>query len=131
ARAADPAAKLAVVGDERAVTDARRGRPLDADDRRERERRPFRSEPAGLDEHVHSARPASFSASHTLSGVSGMSMLRTPAGASASTTAWTNAAGEPTVADSPTPFAPIGWCGDGVVVSPSSNFGVSQAVGRR
>ena len=39
--------------------------------------------------------------------------------------------GEPTVADSPTPFAPSGWCGDGVTVSPSSNFGVSHAVGIR
>ena len=58
-------------------------------------------------------------------------MLRTPAWASASTTAFTYAAGEPTVADSPTPLAPIGWCGDGVTVSSSSNVGVSHAVGRR
>ena len=43
-----------------------------------------------------------------------MSMLRTPRCASASITALTYAAGEPTVADSPTPLAPIGWCGDGV-----------------
>ena len=54
--------------------------------------------------------------------VSGMSMFRTPRCHSASITAFTNAAGEPTVADSPTPLAPIGWCGDGVTVSPSSNL---------
>ena len=60
-----------------------------------------------------------------------MSMFFTPAAQSASITALTYAAGEPTVADSPTPLAPIGWCGDGVTVSPSSNFGVSHAVGIR
>ena len=55
-------------------------------------------------------------ASHTRAGVHGMSMCVTPKGASASTTALTTAGGEPTVADSPMPFAPIGWCGDGVTV---------------
>ena len=44
-------------------------------------------------------------------------------------TALTNAAGEPTVADSPTPLAPIGWWGDGVTVAASSNRGVSHALG--
>ena len=43
-------------------------------------------------------------------------MLRTPRCHSASTTAFAIAGGAPTVADSPTPFAPIGWCGDGVTV---------------
>jgi hypothetical protein len=47
-------------------------------------------------------------ASHTLAEVTGMSILRIPVSASASTTALTNAAGDPTVADSPTPLAPIG-----------------------
>ena len=37
-----------------------------------------------------------------------MSMFLTPDGHSASITAFTYAAGEPTVADSPTPLAPIG-----------------------
>ena len=55
-------------------------------------------------------------AAHTRAGVQGMSMCVTPNGASASTTALTTAGGEPTVADSPMPFAPIGWCGDGVTV---------------
>ena len=43
-------------------------------------------------------------------------MLVTPRGESASTTAFAIAAGAPTVGDSPTPFAPIGWWGEGVVV---------------
>ena len=46
-------------------------------------------------------------------------------------TALTTAGGEPTVADSPTPLAPMGWCGDGVTVSPSSEDGHSSAVGSR
>ncbi len=46
-------------------------------------------------------------------------------------TALTTAAGDPTVADSPTPLAPIGWCGDGVTVSPSSQSGHSSEVGSR
>ncbi len=41
------------------------------------------------------------------------------------------AGGEPTVADSPTPLAPIGWCGDGVTVKPVSQSGTSSAVGIR
>src|SRR5207247_5853019 len=67
----------------------------------------------------------------TRSDVTGMSMFVTPWGASASMTALTYAAGEPTVADSPTPLAPSGWCGDGVIVAWHSNRGVSQAVGSR
>ncbi len=45
-----------------------------------------------------------------------MSMCRTPNGWSASQIALTIVGGEPTVADSPIPFAPIGWCGEGVTV---------------
>jgi hypothetical protein len=41
---------------------------------------------------------------HTCAGVSGMSAWRMPYGFSASTTALTTAAGDPTVADSPTPL---------------------------
>ena len=47
-------------------------------------------------------------ARQTFAGVNGMSACRTPNGLSASITAFTTAAGEPTVADSPTPLAPIG-----------------------
>lgn len=47
-------------------------------------------------------------ASQTRDGVNGMSACRTPNGANASTTAFTTAGGEPTVADSPMPLAPIG-----------------------
>ena len=32
------------------------------------------------------------------------------------------------MADSPMPFAPIGWCGEGVTVSPVSQSGTSTAV---
>ena len=71
------------------------------------------------DVRLHEEAPAfAFSsASQTFADVTGMSMFFTPACQSASITALTYAAGEPTVADSPTPFAPIGWCGDGVTVS--------------
>ena len=47
-------------------------------------------------------------ACHTLEGVHGMSTCRTPNGRSASHTALTIVGGEPTVADSPMPLAPIG-----------------------
>ena len=47
-------------------------------------------------------------------------MLRTPVSLRASITAFTNAAGPPTVAHSPMPLAPIGWCGHGVTTSCSS-----------
>ena len=67
----------------------------------------------------------------TRPGVQGMSMWRTPNGASASQTAFTIAGGEPTVADSPIPFAPSGWWGDGVTVWPVSHSGTSSAVGIR
>ncbi len=78
----------------RAVAPAGGRRPLHADDRREGERLACCGEPSGLDEHLlvprpHSARPTSFSAAHTLSGVTGISRLRTPAYASASTIAFT------------------------------------------
>jgi tetratricopeptide (TPR) repeat protein len=56
----------------------------------------------------HSAAPFSLRMFHTFSGVIGMSMCRTPRWDSASTTALAMAGGAPTVADSPTPFAPKG-----------------------
>src|SRR5207247_8889969 len=130
-----PTGQRAVRGHEPAVAPLGRRGTLDADDGGQDVRLPLGREPSRLDQDVlgahHSARPASTSACQTLSEVTGMSMLRTPAWASASTTALTYAAGEPTVADSPTPFAPSGWWGDGVTVSASSNSGVSQAVGKR
>ena len=46
--------------------------------------------------------------SHTREGVSGMSAWRMPYGFKASTIAFTIAGGEPTVADSPMPLAPMG-----------------------
>ena len=59
---------------------------------------------------ITAAAPPSRAASPSTRGraCSGMSMCRTPSGSSASHTALTIAGGEPTVADSPIPFAPIG-----------------------
>ena len=71
-------------------------------------------------------------AAQTRAGVQGMSMWSTPCvSCSASITASTIAGGEPTFGDSPTPFAPSGWWGQGVTVSPSSKSGHSSAVGIR
>src|SRR5262249_3569703 len=79
----------------------------------------------------YSVTPWSRSSFQTLAGVMGMSTWRTPRCHSASTTALAIAAGAPTVADSPTPLAPSGWCGEGVQVLSVSQFGVSTAVGTR
>ena len=62
--------------------------------------------------------PALHGLPHPGRGAAACRRARTPNGASASTTALTIAGGEPTVADSPMPLAPIGWCGDGVTVKP-------------
>ena len=56
----------------------------------------------------HPATPFSRNTSHTRSGRIGISTCVTPRCASASTTAFAIAGGAPTVADSPTPFAPSG-----------------------
>ena len=56
-------------------------------------------------------------------------MCVTPRCRSASTTAFAIAGGAPTVADSPTPFAPSGWCGEGVMVLSVSQLGDSSEVG--
>src|SRR5437773_12395844 len=77
----------------------------------------------------YSATPLLFRIVHTFSGVIGMSRCVTPRCRSASTTALAIAGGAPTVADSPTPFPPNGWCGEGVVVLSVSQWGVSSAVG--
>src|ERR1700683_4110406 len=133
AAAADPAVQLPVVGDHSLVAGMRRGRRLRAHHGRVRARAPRSSVFGEQSEEavVYSVTPLLRSAAHTLSDVIGMSMLVIPRCESASMTAFTYAAGDPTVADSPTPLAPIGWCGEGVTVSPSSNRGVSQAVGIR
>src|SRR5690242_13037449 len=79
----------------------------------------------------YSVTPLSRRRRQIVGGVMGMSTWRTPRCQRASTTALAMAAGAPTVADSPTPFAPSGWCGDGVTVWPVSHLGVSTAVGSR
>src|SRR3954471_11231943 len=76
----------------------------------------------------YSAAPFCFRICQTFSGVIGMSMWRTPRCESASTTALAIAGGAPTVADSPTPLAPNGWCGEGVVVFAVSQLGHSIAL---
>src|SRR3954447_4228192 len=135
AGAADEALDRAICEDDGAVARADARRPLRAHDDRRDERGPRR------DQRVRSARPLGvrhcggaafpFIASHTRPGVAGMSMWWTPYGSSASITALITHGGDPTVADSPTPFAPSGWCGDGVTVAPSSRSGTSIADGIR
>ena len=80
---------------------------------------------------AYDATPFSLRMAQILGGVMGMSMLRTPRCHRASTTALAMAGGAPTVADSPTPFAPSGWWGEGVMVLSVSQAGVSTAVGSR
>ena len=93
----------------------RRGRPADRHDRGDRERPTRRLELGGASEGRNAVTvgrgqlmPFSWRIAHTFCGVIGMSMLRTPRCHRASTTALAMAGGAPTVADSPTPLAPIG-----------------------
>src|SRR5712691_2445734 len=129
----DPAPQPAVGGDDRLVPRAGRGRRFDTHDGGQHARCAIGSILTQQLQYVvrYSATPLDRSAAPTLSEVTGMSMLVMPYGDRASITALTNAAGDPTVADSPTPLAPSGWCGEGVTVWPISNLGVSHAVGMR
>src|SRR5690349_2120078 len=68
-------------------------------------------------------------ARHTRSGFSGMSMLLTPSGASASHTALTMQGVEAMVPASPTPFTPMGFTGVGVTVRSRMNSGMCMALG--
>jgi hypothetical protein len=52
-----------------------------------------------------------------------------PSGESASATAFATAAAEPIVPASPAPLTPIGFTGEGVTVSSSSNSGSHEARG--
>src|SRR5712691_311808 len=110
AAAADPAAQAAVGGDDRLVAGPGGGWRLDAHDRRQHARYAVgRVLPKQLQNVVgYSVTPFDRRAAQTLSEVTGMSMLVIPYGERASITALTYAAGEPTVADSPTPLAPSG-----------------------
>ena len=110
--------------------------PLHAHDGRDDERRPLRREPLRppvelVPDHCGGSGLPCIAA-QTRAGVQGMSTCVTPCDScSASITALTMAGGDPTFGDSPTPFAPSGWCGQGVTVSPSSKSGHSSAVGIR
>src|SRR3954453_21538 len=73
---------------------------------------------------------ASRIASHTRTGVSGMSIQVMPIGLSASMTAFVTAGGQAIVPASPMPLTPSEFVGDGVSVRPVSNEGSSAAVGR-
>src|SRR5581483_7818434 len=83
------------------------------------------------DNAPYNATPFSFRIAQTFGGVIGISIFVTPRWERASTTAFAIAGGAPTVADSPTPFAPNGWCGDGVTVcrSPTSASRPRSAAG--
>ena len=117
ATAADPALDGAVGMDDPARAGPSRRRPADGDDRGDGERPPGRLE-LGCPREVEAVirrppclpqfTPFSCRIAQTFWGVMGMSMLRTPRCHSASTTAFAMAGGAPTVADSPTPLAPIG-----------------------
>ena len=114
AAAADPALDGSVRMDDPARAGLRRRRARNRDDGREGVRTAGLSEggrpgqdPRGRGGH-QAVSPFSLRIAQTFWGVIGMSMWRTPACQSASTTAFANAGGAPTVADSPTPFAPIG-----------------------
>src|SRR5262245_30097327 len=61
----------------------------------------------------------------------GIGMWVEPRKANALLTALEKQGTPPTLGLSPTPLAPIGWCGDGVVVQSVSHFGVSTAMGRK
>ena len=107
---ADPALDRAVRVDDPVGPRPGRGGPLHRHDRGERERPALRLEGADPGEQgpAYDVTPFSLRIFQTFCGVIGMSMFRTPRCHSASTTALAIAGGAPTVADSPTPFAPIG-----------------------
>jgi len=78
------------------------------------------------------ATPFSLRIFQTFSGVnSGCRCGARPGGRGRRPRRWRLAGGAPTVADSPTPLAPNGWCGDGVTVWPGLPFRVSTAVGTK
>src|SRR5215470_8148758 len=81
--------------------------------------------------HSHWCRPSLSAAIHVRQLSCGIGMLVEPRNAKASFTALEKHGTPPTFGLSPTPLAPIGWCGDGVVVKSTSHFGVSTAVGRK
>ena len=73
---------------------------------------------------------AAWIASHTRSGVAGMSMCRTPRCATASTTAFWTAGVAPMVPASPMPFTPSGLRCVGVAMSRRVKLGSSAADGK-
>src|SRR5262249_44009753 len=83
-------------------------------------------------EPPHYACSPSFSAAAQVRQWSwGIWMWVEPRNAKASLTALEKHGTPPTLGLSPAPLAPIGWCGDGVVVQSVSQCGVSTAVGKK
>src|SRR6266567_4970991 len=66
----------------------------------------------------------------TFSGLSGISMVLMPSGASASSTAFTTAGGAPMQPPSPIPFAPSGLMGEGVSTTPPIQEGICAMLGK-
>src|SRR5262249_60401577 len=76
-------------------------------------------------------RPMRYAVSHSRKWSCGICVCVRPRWEKASLTALEKAETPPSFGDSPTPLAPIGWCGDGVVVKSVSQLGVSTAVGKK
>jgi hypothetical protein len=70
----------------------------------------------GVAPPIQAVRPRRRAVCQTRQWSCGIGMWVTPKWAKASLTALEKAETPPTFGDSPTPLAPIGWCGDGVVV---------------
>ena len=73
---------------------------------------------------------AACTSDHTFCGVSGISILVMPSGASASNTALTIAGGAAIQPASPTPLAPSGLEGEGVSMVSVTNAGTCSAEGK-
>src|SRR5205823_7986505 len=122
APAADPADRPAIAEQQRPVARPGRSRPQTTHDGGQHEWPTFTPQVSCPFQQVagrqatHKATPLSCRIRHSRGGVIGISTCVTPRWLSASTTALAIAGGAPTVADSPTPLAPNGWCGLGVTV---------------
>src|SRR5262249_23216829 len=79
----------------------------------------------------HPCRPRPSAAIQVRQWSCGIGMCVEPKNLNASLTALAKHGTPPTFGLSPTPLAPIGWCGEGVVVQSVSHLGVSTAVGRK
>src|SRR5579875_2225858 len=96
-----------------------------------RETNPSTGFPDVLSEVFHLDKTAQLGISAQIfSGLSGISILSMPSGASASRTAFAIAGGPPRQPASPTPFTPSGLVGEGVSTNAVVKVGTMLAVGR-